>query len=135
MDKSAQEFNKASHALLDAEVRYNQIAAQVNAIEKEIALLNAVEANLEENLRFMQRTRAIVKVQEFGKAMKDLNTCRNRRAILRIDLDGAIRVAKRAEAEYIRRKEDYEKAYDLLHNPPNNVIVVDFRRKDGQQRE
>lgn len=133
MDKAVEDFNKASHALLDAEIRFSQIAAQVNALEKGIALLNAVEANLEENLRFMQRTRAIVKVQEFGKALRDLNTCRNRRALLRIDLDGATRVLRHAEAVYEKRKVEYERAYDLLHNPPNNVIVVDFRRKDGQQ--
>lgn len=129
MDKATEDFNKASHVLLDAEVRLNTVSVQVADLERQVALLNSVEAHLLENIGVLQRRRVIVMVSEFRKAKTDLNTCRARRSILRIDMDNCIKVQDHCQQIYDRAKQEYENAYNMLHNPPNNVIV--FRRKDG----
>lgn len=131
MDRAQEDFNKASHVLVDAEVRLKQVQAQRLHLEKEIALLNMIEANLDENIRVLQRKRVIVMVHEFRKAMADLNTARSRRAFLRVDRENVLKVERHTQTAYDKAKADYERAFDLLHNPPNNVIP--FRRKDGRQ--
>ncbi|NJO48291.1 MAG: hypothetical protein HC840_01085 [Leptolyngbyaceae cyanobacterium RM2_2_4] len=133
MDKAQDDLNKASHVLLDAEVRLNTIRIQRQRLEKEIALLTMVEANLEENIRILKRKRVIVMVNDFRKARSDLGTCRTRRAFLRVDSENCLKVERHAEAVYEKVRAEYEKAFDRLHNPPNNVIYFDFGRKDGQQ--
>lgn len=129
MDKAAQELNKASHAVLDAELRLKTIQAQRTQLEKEIATLAFVEANLEENIRFLKNTRAIVMASEYKKATIDLATAKNRRAFLRIDRDNVLKIEKHAEANYERARAEYERAYDYIHNPPNNVL--EFRKRNG----
>lgn len=134
MDKATEDLNKASHVLLDAEVRLNQIVAQRRQLEKEIALLNMIEANLEENIRVLKRRRTIVTVSDYRKATSDIGTARTRRAFLRVDRENVLKVENHAERGYNEAKANYERCFELLHNPPNNVIQVDFsRRKNGRQ--
>lgn len=133
MDRATENLNKASHTLLDAQVKLQQVQAQRLQLEKEIALLNMIEANLEENVRILKRKRMIVMVTDYRKAVTDLGTARTRRAFLRIDRENVLKIEKHAELMHDRAKADYELAFELLHNPPNNVIQVDFtRRKNGQ---
>lgn len=133
MDKLQDAVNRASHALLEADIRLRTINAQIHQIDKEIAILIAVEANLEENVRVMKRKRIIVMVNEFRKAKTDLNTARVRQAFLRMDRENVLKVEKHAHTIYNKAKEGYDNAYQRLHAPPNNIIYVDFGRKDGQQ--
>lgn len=133
MDKAQDDLNKSSHVLLDAEVRLNTVRVQRQQLEKEIALLTMVEANLEENIRVLKRKRVIVMVNDFKKARSDLSTCRTRRAFLRVDRENCLKVERHAEAIYEKARAEYEQAFDRLHNPPNNVIYGNFGRKDGQQ--
>jgi hypothetical protein len=133
MDKTQEDFNKASHVLLDAEVRLNDVTVQSKKIEREIALLVSIEANFEENIRVLKRKRVIVMASEFKKSKLGLDTARVRMAFLRMDRENNRKIEEIAQAAYDKAKLDYEKAYDLLHNPPNNLIVVDFGRKSGQE--
>lgn len=131
MDKRTEELNKASHVLLDAQVRLQTIQAQRLALEKEIAILVMVEANLEENIRVLKRKRAIVVANEYKKSRTDLNTCRTRQAFLRVDRENVLKIERHSQMVYEKAKADHERLFDLIHNPPNNVIQVDFRRKRG----
>jgi hypothetical protein len=131
MDKATEDLNKASHVLLDADVRLKQVQAQRLQLEKEIALLNMIEANLTENIRVLQRKRVIVMVHEFRKALTDLNTARTRLAFLRVDRENVLKIERHTEMVYEKIKADYERCFDRLHNPPNNVIQ--FRRPNGRQ--
>lgn len=133
MDR-AEELNKSSHILLDAEVRLNHIVARRRAIEKDIALMNMIEANLEENIRILKRRRTIVIVSDYRKSTTDIATCRARRAFLRIDRENVLKVENHARRGYNEAKAEYERCFELLHSPPNNVIHVDFSRgKNGRQ--
>jgi len=133
MDKASEDLNKASHTMLDAQVKLQQTQAERLKLDKEIALLNMIEANLEENIRVLKRKRLIVMVNDFKKASNDLNTARTRRAFLRVDRENVIKVEKHAQDLYDKAKAHYEHCFQMLHNPPNNVIQVDFtRRKNGQ---
>lgn len=133
MDKRTEELNKASHVLLDAQVRLQTIQAQRLQLEKDIAILLAVEANLEENIRVLKRKRAIVMASEYKKSRTDLNTCKARQAFLRVDRENVLKVEKHAEVGYEKARQEYERIFEMIHNPPNNVIEVDFRSKRGQE--
>jgi len=133
MDKAQDDFNKASHVLLDAEVRLNGVSVQIQQIERELALLKSIEANFEENIRVLKSRRVIVIASEFKKSLMGLDLAKNKQSLLRIDMDGLIKIEKAAQAEYERARLAYDNAWNLLHNPPNNVIQVDFGRKNGQK--
>lgn len=130
MDKATEELNRCSHILLDAEVRLRTINVQVQQFEKEIALLTVVEANLVENIRVLKKKHVIVTSGEYKKAITDLGTARTRIAFLRMDLESYLKIEKNCEVLYEEAKADYEKAFNLINNPPNNVVKVDFGRKN-----
>ena len=133
MDKATEEFNKASTALVEAKVRLNTVNSQITALDKELAILTAVEIQLIQNLRVLRSKRLIVVVSEYQKALLDLKTCRSRAALMRIDKQGILKVQSRAQAEYNKTKARYEEAFDKIHNPPNNVIQGSFGKKDGKR--
>lgn len=108
-----------------------QIGAAVHAVERDLAMLTAIEANLLENIRVMKRKKLMIIITEFGKANRDLNLCRSKMAFLRMELGNHQKVQERTLAEFNRIKDLYDAAYDRLHNPPNNVIQ--FRKPNGQE--
>lgn len=130
MDKTA-ELNRASHVLLDAEVKLSSVGIQIENLDRQIALLTSIEAHLEENINILRLKRVIVLVSEFKKAKEDLNTARTRRAFLRVDRENLLKMQTHYDMMYKKAKWDYERAYNLLYNPPNNVIQGNFGRKDG----
>lgn len=131
MDKATEDLNKSSHVLLDAQVNLQTIQAQILKIDKDLAMLTMVKANLEENIRVLKRRRAIVMASEFKKSTNDLITCENRMAFLRVDRENILKNEKYADGIYQKAKAEYERLLDLVQNPPDNVIYVDFGRKDG----
>jgi len=131
MDRAAEEFNRASQALVIAQSRLMQIGAAVHSTERDIAMLTAIEANLLENIRVMKRKKLMIMITEFGKANRDLGLCRSKMAFLRMELDNHRKVYERTLAEFNKIKDIYDAAYNRLHNPPNNVI--EFRKPDGQK--
>lgn len=131
MDKATEDLNKSSYVLLDAQVNLQTIQAQILKIDKDLAMLTMVKANLEENIRVLKRRRAIVMASEFKKSTNDLITCENRMAFLRVDRENILKNEKYADGIYQKAKAEYERLLDLVQNPPDNVIYVDFGRKDG----
>lgn len=134
MDKLQDAINKASHVLLDAEVRLRTYAIQISQIDKEIALLNAIEANLEENVRMLKRRRVTVVATEYRKVKRDLGLAQTKKSFLRVDRENALKYHQLATDWYNKAKAEYQMVYDRLHNPPNNVIEVQFGSKDGKQK-
>lgn len=128
-----EELNKASHVLLEAEIRLRTVTIQIQQLEKDIAILTAVEINLEENISVLKRKRAIVIVNEYKKATIDLNTARNRRAFLRIDRENCLKIERKAEILYEKARDEHERIFKLIHSTPNNLIRLDFRKKNGQK--
>lgn len=131
MDKATEDLNKSSHVLLDAQVNLQVIQTQILKINKDLAILTMVRANLEENIRVLKRRRAIVVASEFRKSTVDLNTCETRMAFLRVERENVLKNEAAADSVYQKAKAEYERLLDLVQNPPSNVIYVDFRRKDG----
>ena len=129
MDKATEDLNKSSHVLLDAQVNLQIIQAQILKIDKDLAMLTMVKANLEENIRVLKRRRAIVMASEFKKSVNDLGTCETRMAFLRVDRENILKNEKYADGVYQKAKTEHERILDLIQNPPNNVIYVDFGRK------
>lgn len=133
MDKAAEELNKISHILLDTEIRLNTATIQVQDLDRQIALLNSLEAHLEENISTLKSMRATVMASEYKKAKYELHTARNKRAFLRMDRQNCIKMRAHWESVYEKVKLDYERCFERLHNPPDNVIKGNFGRKNGQK--
>lgn len=133
MDKTQEELNKASHVLLDAEVRLNTVTIQIQDLERQIALLTSIEAHLKENIGVLQRKRVIIVASEYRKAITDLSTARTRLAFLRIDRENCLKIQGHSEFVYEKAKSEYEHAFKMLHEPMNNVIQGNFGRTDGQE--
>lgn len=131
MDKATEDLNKFSHTLLDAQVNLQTAQAAVLKIDKDLAILTMVKANLEENIRVLKRRRAIVMASEFKKSSDDLDTCETRMAFLRVDRENALKNENYADGIYQKVRAEYERLLDIVQNPPDNVIYVDFGRKDG----
>lgn len=129
MDRFTEELNRASHALLDAEVRLRTVIAQRTQLEKQIAILTAVEANLEENIRVLKQTDVIIDAKEYKKAISDLATARVRRSFLRVDRENCLKIEGHAEFVHEKAKTEYERIFNMIHNPPNNVIPGNFGKK------
>lgn len=127
-----EKFNKASSHLLNIEIKLNQIAAEVNSVEKDIAALNALEITLEDNLRTMKSTEAIAIASEYKKAKEDLEKCKRRKTTLKEDCEYFKLVLKHAEELHEKAKKLYEDAFRTLNEETNNVLEVDFGRKNGK---
>jgi hypothetical protein len=129
MDRATEDLNKASHALLDAEIRLRTVVAQRTQLEKQIAILTAVEANLEENIRVLKQKDAIIIASEYKKAISDLATARVRRSFLRVDRENCMKIEGHAEFVHEKAKAEYDRLFNMIHNPPNNVIPGNFGKK------
>lgn len=131
MDKKSEEANRLSCALIEAEIRLRTVKTQIIGIDKEISIINSIEANLVENIQWLIKEKIIAVALEFKKAREDLKTARNRRAFLDIDKNSCLKVQKDLESAYNKVKLEYERALAGRYSP-HNVIQIDFVRKDGK---
>ena len=129
MDHRAEDVNKASQALLEAEIRLRGIAVQLELVERDIALLKSREAHIEENIDFLKRKRLTVNASEFKLIKLSLRQIQNKIAFLKIDFENIQKMQESAEKIYQKAKKSYELAYELMINPDKNIIRVDFGKK------
>lgn len=127
------DFNVAEDMLLQAEVALNKFKIAIENIDREIGILTVVEGNLTANLNVLKRRDIIPLASLYAKTRIDLLTARNRRSILRIDRENHLKAQERAEKFLEQARERYQLALKLLKFPDNNVIKVNFGRRDSGQ--
>ncbi len=133
MDKAADDLNKVTHLLLAAQTRLVTVQAQRIKIEKDISVLTMIQANLEENIRFLKKKRTVAMINEFKKASEDLQTAKTRLNFLNLDRNNVLKVEKHLEKIYNNIKIESEQAFRRIHSPPDNLIPIDFsKRKNGK---
>lgn len=127
------DLNQAAQKLLEADMRLRTIKVQIDILEREIRLLISLEAQLEENIRWLKRRKVITVANEYRKAKEDLQKTLARCSMLKIDKGNNMKSYDYAEKIYIQAKTEHDIALDRVHNPRYNVIEVDFRRRSGQK--
>lgn len=132
MDKRTLELENANRALLEAQIRFQTVHVQRLQIERDIALLRSITRNLMENIRFLKKKNIIVAASEYKKIKNDLDTAISRINFLINEKEYTYKIEKRSEDLYNKTKENHDRILNLIQNPPNNVIKVDFRRKNGK---
>ena len=120
---------KADRKVKDAQIRQNTIRASINAIDREIATLDAMETELVRNLGFLKDEGIITVAYEYKKSKDALALARARRSFLRIEKDSQ----ERASLQMSSFLEQFKKEDDLaVHGPPSNVLTGKFGKDSGQ---
>lgn len=127
-------FNAAEDALLKAEVALKSLKIHIESLDREIGILTVVEGNLVANLNVLKKRDIIPLAELYRKTRDDLRTARNRRSLVRIDRENHLKTQERAERALAQARETYRLAFKRLNEPENNVIQVEFgRRENGQE--
>ena len=127
------DLNRAAQALLEADIRLRTVKAQVDGLDREIAMLTSMELELEDNIRFLKRSKSVTIASEYKKSLDQLEKTRQRKSFLRIDRSNVMKAVNYAEMLLAKAQEAHTAAMDVINNPPKNVIHVDFGKKDGQE--
>lgn len=126
MDRN-DDINRVSQILLDAEVKLRQISNQVAAIEREIATLTVIEANLKENIRWLKKRKIVTVASEYRKVREQLKTAETRKSILNIDKENTLKIQRHTEQVYQKVKEQHDLALARLQDPKNVIYVSEKR--------
>jgi chromosome segregation ATPase len=123
------ELEIADRAIKDAEIRLRTIKLHLEALEKEIDALSALEAQLEENFKYLKKNKVIALASEFKRTKEELRKVKSFLVMRRNDGD-AHRKACKAAVDYLGFcKEKYDQ---LIKRGENNVVQGTFGRKsDG----
>lgn len=128
MGKQA-DIDKLTNAVRDAEAQLKVFKHNLGILDREIAQLNAVEAQLDENIKFLRKKNIVALAKEYKAAKDDMNKTKNRLAMLRIDRSNIDRATSDIDSFVNKTKEELTK----LLNAPSNVLYGLFRRKNGQE--
>lgn len=132
--KLTHQFNVAEDALLKAEIALKSLKIHIENLDREIGILTVVEGNLVANLNVLKKREIIPLAELYKKTRTDLRTARNRRSLVRVDRENHLKTLERAERSLMQARETYQLAFKRLKEPENNVIQVNFgRRDDGQE--
>lgn len=122
------ELEKAGIRIKDTQNGLEAIDSSLQSLEKEVAILTNLESTLTENMFFLTRRKTIAVASEFKKIREDLIKTSNRLAFLRIDREHHVKAKIQLEAILARFQDTFD---NLVKISDNNVVRVDFRRKDG----
>lgn len=120
------ELEKADNELKELSTRIDGIKFHLKSLEANIALLNSLRIQFEQNIAFLKSERVIAALQEFKKIKEDLQTVNNRLYAMRIDLSNHNVMLDRAEKLLLERRENY---VILLKEQDGRVIKGNFGGK------
>jgi chromosome segregation ATPase len=123
------ELEIADRAIKDAEIRLRTIKLHLEALEKEIDALSTLEAQLEENFKYLKKNKVITLASEFKGTKEELQKVKSFLIMRRNDRDAHRKAYKVADDHLGFCKEKYSQ---LIKQGENNVIQGTFGRKsDG----
>jgi chromosome segregation ATPase len=123
---SAAEILQLTKEINQTKIRLGTINLEILNLEREIGLLEALEVSLRQNITELKKKKVITLALEFKKAKYNLNQTLIRLAFLKSQL-------KDLNKSYVFTEtvlENCKKEYELLLNPPNNVIFLKKDKKD-----
>lgn len=102
--------------------------SNVEQIDKELEHLNALEFQVEENLKFLRKKHIIALALEYKKAKEELSRTKHKILVAKIDRDNITNANK--DTQEILNK--HKKAYADSLKQPNNVLI--FKGKPNGQK-
>lgn len=124
-------LERLSAELATITARLNRFQFNLKKAEDELAYLQVIESSLVENIRTMKSASGIVSATEFKHAHTSLDACKKRQKFLGDDIGVMSKSIERMHSLIINTTKEYDLQFEKIHNPPSNVIRVDFGRKDG----
>ena len=125
----SEDLLKADRAVKDYEIRFQTATSQLATIEKELKELLLVQKQLEENVKILKKNKIIAVAAEYKKAKADLKRVVDSSLKIKNDMNHYKKSKDEAEMMLLATKNNYEK----LLNDVNNVLEVQFGRKNGQK--
>lgn len=120
------DLERAGKELGEISARIEQIRHHVQNLEANIALLNSVRIQFEQNIALLKSGDVIPSVLEFKKIRQDLQTVQTRMNLLRIDCSNHVTMLDRANKILLELSEKYA---TLLRNADGRVIKGSFGGK------
>lgn len=122
------DLERADRIIKDAEIRLRTVKVTLEAIEKEVDQLTAVEKQLEANVKFLKKKNIIALAVEYKKAKEDLTKAKARLTMIKNDREKIRQTYHDTELLIFNAKEAYEQA---MKDATNNVVQGKFGRKNG----
>lgn len=119
------DIDRLEYAIKNLETQLIVYGANLSGIDKELARLNIVEAELETNLAFLKKKKIIALALEYKKIKDHLSHIKKRKSIVLTDKQN-IEKAHEATLETIQRLKE---RLESLKENSNNIIEVDFTKK------
>jgi hypothetical protein len=127
VDKT-EELSRIERIIKDSEIRLCAIKSNLDLFEKEIELLETLEAEFYENLKVLKRKKIVAVASEYKKIKQNLNKAKQRLMEIKAQKDQNIRAHKEMVDYLNKYKELFEK---LELEGKNNVLYPKFGKKDG----
>ena len=124
------DLNEAERDLKEAQDRQDALSAHVSKVGNEIALVEHVIKNLQENISILKSRQIITIAVEYKKAKDDLEKLRNNLTMLKINKNSLEHSTSQAGKFLAECRERYAVT---LKNQGSRVIEVDFGRNDDRQ--
>lgn len=123
-----EDLARIDRSLKDGEIRLRTVKTNLDALDREISILNTLESELVENVKCLKTKQIIAKAAEYKKAKEDLAKTRARLIGLKNDREHFRKA--HAEVEFVMNKarEELEK---IQKNGDNNVLHGKFGRKEN----
>lgn len=125
-----EELDKLDRAIKDADVRLKSIQANIEQIDKEIAVLSPRKSELEQNIEFHKREGTIPLAHEYKKAKSELSKVTARLIFIKSDHSKAHEACKQIEEIMEKFRKDHN---ELLKTSENNILRVIFGGKRGKK--
>lgn len=123
-----QDLDKVDRAIKDLQIKLGTAKVSLDAVQKEIDILEPVEKALDENVKILKKNKIIAIAEEFRKAKAELAKTRIRMTCLQNDRERF----KKAHREIDMYLQEAQKKYlELQSLGDNNVVRGKFGKKDG----
>ena len=120
------ELETAGKEISEIQTRIEGIKFHLRTLQSNLALLNSVRIQLEQNIDFLKSESVIAALHEFKKIKEDLQTCRNKMYAMRIDFNNHSVALERTEKFLLELKDKY---VILLRYQDGRVIKGNFGGK------
>jgi hypothetical protein len=121
-----QELEKTGAEINELGTRIEGIKFHLRSLESNMALMNSVRIQCEQNIDLLKSERVIAAIYEFKKIKEELQTVCNKLHVMRIDFNNHNVALERSEKFLIELREKY---VILLRNMDGRVIKGNFGGK------
>lgn len=121
-----QDLEKADIEIRELSVRIEGIKFHIRSLENNIALLNSLRIQFEQNIDVLKGGLVIAAIDEYKKIKEELQTIRNRLQVMRVDFNNHNLALSRSERFLIELQAKYA---ILLKEQSGRVIKVNFGGK------